>query len=405
MDIKIIRTEADYDLAIKEIEKFINLDPDPGSGDAERLELLSLLLEKYEKEHFHFNLPDPIDAIKFVMEQRDLTRSDLIPFIGSRSKVSEVLSGKRPLSLRMMRKLHEGLNIPAEILLKKPGAKLPMETGIEWDKFPIGEMDKRGWIQKFNDISARSKDYAEELIQPILESLMKHCESPILPRAATGRIRGLQIDPYALTAWQARVVEIAIGNPLKVSYTEPIDEQFMRRLAFLSELSDGPLLARELLNKNGIQLIIVPHLRNTFLDGGIMLLKDGTPVIGLTLRYDRLDNFWFSLMHELAHLVKHLNGDKTPFFDDFDCKGSDIGDLEAEADTVASKALIPRDKWSKETSEDFNRSGSFKDLMQYAKKLNIHESILVGRIHYDTDNYRKFRRLLGNGTPSKLFGV
>jgi len=130
MNLKIIKTKSDYNSALKQIEKLIIADPAPGTEEADRLDLLSLLVEKYEDAHFSFDLPDPISAIKFVMEQKNLSQADLIPYIGSRSKVSEILSGKRQLSLNMIRKLNEELGIPAEILLNKQSAKLPGTTTL-----------------------------------------------------------------------------------------------------------------------------------------------------------------------------------------------------------------------------------------------------------------------------------
>ena len=107
----------EYKLALEELEKLIDLEPKKGSVESDRLELLALLIEEYEKEKIKQELPDPIEAIKFRMEQQNLTQGDLIPFIGSRSKVSEILSKKRPLTLRMIRALHSGLGIPANVLL------------------------------------------------------------------------------------------------------------------------------------------------------------------------------------------------------------------------------------------------------------------------------------------------
>lgn len=111
-----IRTKADYNAALKEISSL--LDSPPGSGASERLELLSILVEAYEDRHHPIAPPDPIEAIKFRMEQQGLTRRDLEPFIGSRARVSEVLNRKRPLSVEMIRKLHAGLGIPAEVLIR-----------------------------------------------------------------------------------------------------------------------------------------------------------------------------------------------------------------------------------------------------------------------------------------------
>jgi HTH-type transcriptional regulator / antitoxin HigA len=116
MDIKPIKTEKDYDAALKEIEKLF--DSEPGTEDGDRLEILSTLVEAYEDEHYDIPAPDPIEAINYFMESRGLTRADLEPYIGSRARVSEILNRKRPLTLSMIQKLHVGLGIPAEMLVK-----------------------------------------------------------------------------------------------------------------------------------------------------------------------------------------------------------------------------------------------------------------------------------------------
>ena len=114
---KIIKTEAEYEEALAEVERLIALDPEPGTPEGDSLELLSTLVETYEIERFPFDKPDPIDAILFRMEQQGLIQRDLVPYMGSKSKVSEVLARKRTLTLRMVRALSEGLGIPAEILI------------------------------------------------------------------------------------------------------------------------------------------------------------------------------------------------------------------------------------------------------------------------------------------------
>jgi HTH-type transcriptional regulator/antitoxin HigA len=119
MDMKIIKNEAEYEAALTRIEGLMDADPD--SPEKEELELLALLVEKYEGEHYPIDLPDPIEAIKFRMAQEGLKPKDMVAYLGSQSKVSEVLNYKRPLSLTMMRALNQGLGIPAEVLLQDPG--------------------------------------------------------------------------------------------------------------------------------------------------------------------------------------------------------------------------------------------------------------------------------------------
>ena len=117
MDIKPIKTEVDYKAALDEVERLFDSPPDTPEGD--HLEVLTTLIEAYEEKHYSIPSPDPIETILYYMESRGLSRSDLEPFIGSRARVSEVLNRKRPLTIYMIRKLHTGLGIPAEILIRR----------------------------------------------------------------------------------------------------------------------------------------------------------------------------------------------------------------------------------------------------------------------------------------------
>lgn len=111
-----IYTDEDHEVALREIEQLWNAEP--GTPEGDRLDILFTLVEAYEKKHFPIPPPDPIDMIEFVIEQRGLTPKDLIPYLGSRAKVSEVLHRRRPLSLEMIRKLQAGLGIRADILIQ-----------------------------------------------------------------------------------------------------------------------------------------------------------------------------------------------------------------------------------------------------------------------------------------------
>ncbi len=119
MEIKAIRTEQDYLAALREVSALIDSDPSPDTPDGERLDVLGTLVQAYEAKHHPIDPPDPIDAIKFRMEQSNLTVKDLVPYIGSLNRVYEVLNYKRPLSLNMIRRLSEGLQIPAEVLIRE----------------------------------------------------------------------------------------------------------------------------------------------------------------------------------------------------------------------------------------------------------------------------------------------
>jgi HTH-type transcriptional regulator/antitoxin HigA len=116
MDIRPLHTEAEYEAALAEIDRLFDAAPKTPAGD--RLEVLSTLVEAYEEQHYSLPAPDPIEAIQYHMESRGLCRRDLEPYLGSRARVAEVLNRKRPLSLEMIRRLHAGLGIAAEVLIQ-----------------------------------------------------------------------------------------------------------------------------------------------------------------------------------------------------------------------------------------------------------------------------------------------
>lgn len=116
MDIKTLKTRADYRAALKEIEKLMGAKSNTPAGD--RLDLLVTLVEAYEAKHYPLDLPDPVEAIKFHLEQKGLTPKDLEPMIGRVNRVYEILARKRPLTLKMIWRLHKDLGIPAESLIR-----------------------------------------------------------------------------------------------------------------------------------------------------------------------------------------------------------------------------------------------------------------------------------------------
>jgi len=397
MEIKVIKTESDYHDALAAIEALIDRDPDRGTPEADRLEVLSLLVEEYESRNFPSSLPDPIDAVKFRMEQQNLTQRDLVPFLGSRSKVSEVLSRKRPLTLSMIRSLHANLGIPAKVLLQERNPSILEESGIEWSRFPVREMVARGWVAAQG---GNLRERAEEIVRDFLAGLGNTGLAGAMFRTTDHRRSTRSMDEYALAAWSARVGIRAREDPPPVPFAAgSVDLAFMREVAKLSWSDSGPLLAQEYLRKHGVPLIIEPHLPRTYLDGAAILADADRPVIGLTIRYDRLDNFWYCLMHELAHVARHLDAGVTGFFDDLDVE--DQGNLrEKEADELAGEALIPNEVWQKSPVKN-DRSAEAAG--QLAKTLGIHPAIVAGRIRHDSNNYRILPQLVGHKQVRRLF--
>ncbi len=397
---RLIKTEADYEQALSRIEAL--MDAEPGTPEADELELLATLVEMYEDVHYPVNMPDPIDAIRFRMEQAGLRQQDLVPYIGSRSKVSEVLNRKRPLTLSMMRGLHRGLGIPAEVLLQETGAEFPKSMpDIQWDRFPVTEMAKRGWIPGIKGF----REKAEELIRYFIDQAggLDALPQPLLRQSVQGRVNA-KTDSHAVFAWCLRLVVLANEYPLETSFSkERLTKSVLRDIARLSYFQDGPLLAKEYLNKQGIHFFVVPHLPKTYLDGGAMLLPNGRAIVGMTLRYDREDNFWFCLLHELAHLARHLSPDCRIIIDDMDLRKQEKtspDSIEKEADALASDALIPK-KYQEELSTDMVPSRA--KILSLADKLKVSPVIVAGRVRFIRNNYSILKNIVGQGHIRHLF--
>ena len=393
--IRAIRTEADYKAALARVDAL--MDAEVATPEGDELDVLTDLIELYEARHVPMGYPTAPEALRFRMEQANLTPRDLIPFIGSRAKVSEILSGKRPLTMQMARALHSNLGIPADVLLQQPGGELPSALdGIDWKRFPLAEMAKRGWIKKQPNLLA----HAEEIMLALIERAGgKDAIPAALYRKNDHARSNAKTDPYALKAWCWEVLARANAVRLPVAYRPgTVDLEFIRNVAKLSWSAEGPKLARAFLAKHGIHLVCLDHLPRTHLDGAALQLTDGTPIIGLTLRYDRLDNFWFCLLHELAHLGRHMDGARDEaFVDDLSLRGVEGAKRdpkEDEADEWAENGLIPSDVWR--TSE-VRENPSPLTVMELAQRLQIHPAIVAGRVRYETKNFRLLSQFVGSG--------
>lgn len=393
---RVIKDAAEYERALAEIERLVARDPAPGTPDGDRLELLALLIENYETRLAPSRLPDPVEAIRFRMEQQGLTQRDLVPFIGSRSKVSETLSGKRPLTLSMIRALHRGLGIPAESLLQEHTTDALDPSHIEWDRFPVREMVARGWVKGLSTVEPyEPEDVMRRFMRPLG---VKHA-IPALYKKAKVRA-GRALDRYALVAWTLRIVIRSAEKRMHVRYKPgTVTDALMREVAQLSWSARGPLLAEEFLERHGIALIIEPHLSRTRLDGAAILPEVHRPVIGLTIRHDRVDNFWHCLMHELAHVALHLRTAGDGFYDDLDTEDLD-DQREREADDMAREALVPSVMWNESPARSLRSPEAAQHL---AEKLRIHPAIVAGRMRYEAKNYRILTQLVGGGEVRKLF--
>lgn len=371
------------------------------------LEVLIVLTQQYEKDTQPIAPPTPLEAIKFRMEQMGYKQKDLAGLVGGASRASEIMAGKRGLTTEMIRRLRDEWGIPADSLLggkspePEPSAPTPGADGARDPRnYPLKQMYDRVYFPKYTgDWKTHRKDGAG-LLQDLYRRSTGVRRELVLHRQGGGA--KAKINPHALEAWQQRVLVRAEEEKkhLPAYDSGALDENFLRWLTGLSGLADGPRLACEALEDKGIAVIIEAHLDQTHLDGAAMLGADNRPVIGLTLRHDRLDNFWFTLFHEIGHVLKHLSPEN-PAILDMDIDRKKTGKIETEADRFALDTLIPPGAW-----KDHLRTLHYADeIRAAAKRLCVHPAVIAGRLRREANDYRMHRTLVGYHQVKAVFGI
>jgi HTH-type transcriptional regulator/antitoxin HigA len=395
LDTKIIHTESEYHVYLGEIEQLLSLGANLTQGQINRLEVLTVLVEAFESKKYPLEPIDPIDAIQFRMEEKGLKQADLVQYFGTSSRVSEILKRKRPLTVQMIRALSVGLGISTDTLVGLTETRRNEVAEIDWSKFPIKEMMARGWLDK---VTGKFSDNVESLVKSYISSAGLHIGTAAFRRTLSGEAKS-PTTIYALYAWLARVIQRARNEDFNLGpfRHDQLNATFLRELAQLSWSDRGPQLAVEFLKCHGIKVIFEPHLKGTQLDGAAFQDIDGSPIIALTLRFDRIDNFWFTLMHEVVHVWKHISNDKEAFVDDLNVSSEDR--REAEANRIAGEAFIPRIIWRRSNAY---LSPSKDTIERLARELRIHPAIVAGRLHKDTGNYTQFQDMLGHHEVSSL---
>ena len=383
MTIKPIRTMDD--LATTKA-RLANLLSRNNEEHVDEIEVLASLIEQFEEKAVRFNSPDPIAAIKFRMEEKGMSPRQLEPFIGSRARVSEVLSGKRTLSMDMIRSLHEGLGIPYASLISRA------KKSDDVDNISGGA------LRRLNTLGFALK--RAEIPDFIPSSLQTGMAAALLRKTRTQRAAS-KTDQGALLLWQAAVLQRAEAIKPTHSFDQSqFTKESLRQLARLSSKPDGPRRVFDALSNIGLIAIVMPPLPGTFLDGAAMVSTSGTPIVGLTLRHDRIDNFWFTLLHELSHICLHydiLLGTHVAFIDDMDMRSDDL--REQEADDLARDALIPPNildqvVWSAASSQD--------DIITVSTRARVPVAVAAGRWQRDHQNYKKFSRLIDRTSVQSL---
>lgn len=209
---------------------------------------------------------------------------------------------------------------------------------------------------------------------------------------------GLNVTDHSedvlLHAWRARVAARARAVITKeLASFDPLDIGWLPKLVGLTIFDDGPKRAIKMLAEHGIIVIAEAQIPGLAIDGAAFL-EQGIPVVGLTIRRDSVDNFWFTLLHEIAHVILHYRtGLATGFYDQEDAASSD--EQEAEADSFAANLLIPGERWARSTARIAN---SPEVIEKFASDLGIHSAIVFGRIRKERNNYTVFSSKIGGNS-------
>jgi HTH-type transcriptional regulator/antitoxin HigA len=328
------------------------------------------------------------------MEEKGLKQKDLAPILGGKNRVSEILSQKRPLTLPMVRALSERLGISPSLLIHEPKTREYEDEESYESQISLPHLVKSGLFPDHEATRLTTSAIVRRYLKP------KH--GPLYLKRTITYGATPATNKTNLKLWVGRVRELANASRRQRGSWRPgtIDENFLLYVAHLSWREKGPRFAQEFLAEKGIALVILPALQQTKLDGAAMLDQEGAPVIGLTIRQDRLDNFWFTLLHEIVHAGKHLPENDIAITDESIEDGNDDDSKEAEANRLARETFIPRSLWKR--SEAFLRP-SFESIHALADKLHISPAIIAGRLRREKTGYGAFGKLVGHNQVRKLF--
>jgi HTH-type transcriptional regulator/antitoxin HigA len=386
MEVRIIKTDEQYRHFLAELARLAGEDPEPDSEAGVRLEVLAKLVEDYERVAFPFDKPDPVAAILFRMEQQGLRQKDIAELLGGKNRASEILSRKRALTLPMIRALNKKLQIPAQLLIHEfdEPSDDQLEHTLDDSAAPIQLIVSRGW--------SATESGAQNLWKRLIN---EHPGSPAyLKHTVTfGKNRTTNLTNVWLWLAQVRNIANAREGVHERFEKSSLTEDLIRYVSRLSWMPNGPRLAIKFLEDRGIAVVVEPHLPGTHLDGAAMLSSRSTPVIGLTLREDRLDNFWFTLTHELVHAWKHLNskGYRAIVDERIELAEENEG-IEKEANHLAGEILIPRAQWKRSQAYLHPTADSIHKL---AAQLQISPAIVAGRIRHERKNFTLFPKFVG----------
>lgn len=388
---KPIRDHAEYKKALARIEELMSA-PE-GSPEVDELEVLAILVEKYEEEHH--TIPDvpASEVLKLFMEENNLAPKDMIKYLGSASAVSKILNGSKELTVSQIRILAKNLKIPMPALI----GSAPEQPNVNWSAFPLVEMARRGLFgEEYQRATMKTlAGMARELIASLIGDARLDFAYPA--RLRQGIRPGPATDPYAIKAWLVEVATKA-QNKLPAQAYNGLYRSDLERLAHLSKKQNGiPLAIRDLAD-HGVPVVAVSHYKKSKIDGGVVVIDGGRPAIGLSLRYDRKDYFWFTLLHEVAHIV--CNHVTTYLADDL-LDPEDLDGIEREANELVEAVTIPMETFNSAIPNP--GAATLEAIIRLAQECDVDVSMVAGRVQYKANEYRKFSRLLGRGKVRALF--
>lgn len=368
--------KAEYERLVKEVREYEKL---RGGQASEKIEAVDLGLL-------------PIMA----RITRGLSQKQLAELLDVKEQQIQRYESERfsSINIARYRRILDILGVELEATFLSSGSDNQMADGpaLELSMALIREIKRRGWV-----------DFPEDEGKSTLATYV--AEAARLKKTQSLRRKGsrdeVKYDDSALAVWESRVLKLAYSVALKQKNLFDIaDISWLRELISLSVYEDGPRRSIPFLLERGIVVIIESHLPQTQLDGAAMLLSTGNPVVGLTLRYDRIDYFWFTLLHEIGHIFLHFNaGLENGFFDNLDA--INVSDeIEREADAFARSTLISDELW-KHAPVRFSKST--ESIVNFANSQEIHPAIVAGRLRKERSDFSKFGHLLGQGQVRKLF--
>lgn len=346
------------------------------------------------------DIPHPGYFIKEELEARDWSQRDLAYILGTPEQaVNMIISGKRGISPEMAKSLGDAFKVSPELFAnlqtaydmskaRAPDPGVSKRARLQ-TAYPIREMIKRGWLQD-TDAAMLERQMARFFEVSNLN------EIPHLEMAHAAKKTYYDDNtPPAQLAWLFRVRQIS-KEMVVAKYSEKLLREALNRLkAMLIEPEEARHVPR-ILAECGIRFVIVESLPGAKIDGVCLWLDRQSPVIGMSIRHDRIDNFWFVLRHEIEHVLRK-HGQTVAILDDLDGakggQGSDLPEEEQQANTAASDFLIERD----EIESFIARKAPFfaeRDIIGFARRLQVHPGIVVGQVQKRTDRWDLLRRHL-----------